>query len=488
MTATYVAKHVERCIATGQLGPGQRLPAAASVARQLGVSAITVRKALRQLREAGRVVMAEDGTLVVAGRAGSAEVAGSPELQARQTSAEALADTLREDVLTGGADRALPSAKELCARLKCSHHTLRAALRALVKKGTIIRQGSRYVAAAPGMRRAGRSAVYFVGEPSLLESATVQTFVMGMERELEALRWGQLRFLVADSPAQCGIPEDHRVAAYVHFRGESPSPWWDFAHRPSSIPTVVVTLHEVAAQERKAPPNLVMIAPDNRRAGCEVGAHLAAGGHTRCAYLSDLSLAEGCAMLRLQGLAEVFRLTPGRSGRTCRVFDASAVRTDTRLRTGALNEDISRVVDAAVHSSGLSETFVRREFRSAFGVLHWWNRYAALQPVFEEAFSDRSITAWVCAHDALAMLVHTFLAGKGAVPGRDIALASFDNSPLAYTLGITSYDFAFDRIGRTAAQCLAAPHLTLRDRSGRVHVPGLLVARASTAGRNVPAP
>ena len=323
--------------------------------------------------------------------------------------------------------------------------------------------------------------MYFAGELSVLEGATVQTFVMGMERELEALRWGQLRFLVGENPSRCEIPQDHLVAAYVHFRSETPSPWWDFMHRPSSIPSVVVTLHEVAAQERQTPPNLTMIAPDNRRAGREVGAHLAARGHTRCAYLSDMSLAEGCAMLRLQGLTEIFPPHPGAPGRTCRVFDASAVRTDTPLLTGALNDDISRVVDAAVRSSGLSEDFIRREFRGAYGVLHWWNRYAALLPVFEEAFADRSITAWVCAHDALSVLAHTFLAGKGTVPGREISLASFDNSPTAYTLGMTSYDFAFDRIGRTAAQCLAAPRLVARDRSGRVRVPGLLVARGSSA-------
>ncbi len=481
MKSTYIAGKLRRLIDSGQYLPGRRLPSTVGMARTLGASPATVRKALNDLFETGTLCRDENGRYVVAGGAHRPDPV--LEMGAEQRSAERVAEQLREDILSGGADRTLPSAKELTSVLGCSHRTLKSALGLLRHMGVVKRHGTGYVTSVPGQRRSSISAVSFVSEQSTLESGSVQTFVMGMERELEALRWGKLRFVIGDGPSGCTLPEEHQVAAYVHYSTHMRSPWWDYLHRPSSVPAVIVNLHEVPSAERARRPNLTMMALDNQRAGRDVATQLASMGHRKCAFFSDLTLTEGCAMLRLRGVQEVFAPEPSRALRTCRVYDTSAVPSEYQPPTTTINAQLREIEEATARQSSLLPATVRHEFAGAFGVVYWWNRYRELEPIFAEALTDTSVTAWVCSHDPMAALAHTFLANAGVAQSGGPALASFDNSASAYALGITSYDFAFDRVGRTAAQCLAAPHLVPTDRNRTVHTAGQLVTRGSSSRR-----
>jgi DNA-binding LacI/PurR family transcriptional regulator len=58
----------------------------------------------------------------------------------------------------------------------------------------------------------------------------------------------------------------------------------------------------------------------------------------------------------------------------------------------------------------------------------------------------------VCANDSLALLAHAFIVDRGGVPGRDIMLCGFDNSPFAAQLGLTTYDFCHDTMAAEAAR------------------------------------
>jgi DNA-binding LacI/PurR family transcriptional regulator len=139
--------------------------------------------------------------------------------------------------------------------------------------------------------------------------------------------------------------------------------------------------------------------------------------------------------------------------------------------------------------SGLPGLMVRQGFNAGYSLLRWWNGFAALRPVLVHTYADPSITAWVCSDDSLAVLAHAFILEKGRVPGRELTLASFDNSRMPNMLGITSYDFGFDIMGRLAANCLTSPHLVTVDKNNTVRTSGQLVARASSgraAGGGLP--
>jgi DNA-binding LacI/PurR family transcriptional regulator len=184
--------------------------------------------------------------------------------------------------------------------------------------------------------------------------------------------------------------------------------------------------------------------------------------------------------MRLQGLTQVFPTLASRHGRGCVVFDGSGLEWPSQAAMGQVNTTLERLRSVVLGESGLNEAFVRQSFDEAFGAVTWWSRYAGLAALFQSALADRSITAWVCATDNLAMLAHSFLAKNGVTPGKDVSLASFDNSWLSHGLGITSYDFGFDRMGRLAFHCLAAPQQVVRPGRTIVHAPGQLVTRAST--------
>jgi DNA-binding LacI/PurR family transcriptional regulator/DNA-binding transcriptional regulator YhcF (GntR family) len=475
----YLVNRIEELTVSGTFDREKRLPTLTALSHKFGASPVTVLKALKTLEAKGLIHSTRGGRFST-GREEPATRNTEHDILFHRTSAQIVSDAIRESVLATGTGGPLPSAKELAARHGCSHRTVRTALLSLVNDGVVRRRGAGYHAVVPGTKPSGHTSVYLVGTPSVLESAVGMGFVMGMERELEARQWGGLRYLTGDDPDRCTAPEDHLVAAYVHFCPDAYSSWATFLRRHAAIPAVMVNMHEVANQEPGSGRNIVTIMPDNRRAGREVALHCAANGHARCAFFSDITIEEGCAFLRLEGFTEMFRRQPAAAQRTCVVFEHSPMTAGADPRTNELNDTIDRVVESARRSSSLSPAFIHDGFYGAYGVLHWWNRFAALRPMFEEAYADRSITAWVCSHDPLAVLAHTFLAQKGAFAGREILLASFDNTQMSYSLGITSYDFGFDVMGRTAAYCLAAPHLVSIDKTNSVHLAGQLVARASS--------
>jgi DNA-binding LacI/PurR family transcriptional regulator len=297
---------------------------------------------------------------------------------------------------------------------------------------------------------------------------------------LEAQHWGGLRFLIGAGPESCILPQDHQVAGFVFYYDGKASVWQTYLRERRAVPTLWLNLHETEQPAHRPPRHFVTIIPDNRRAGRELGTHLAELGHRRCAFISEFALDQGCGYQRLCGLTEIFPRDPRRGSRSCVVFDGSAAAGGIDPRTGALNAQFDRVVEAMQRQSGLPGPMIRQRVDPGYGVLRWWNTFTSQRPLFEQAFADQSITAWVCACDEFAVLAGAFIREKGRKPGVDLSLAAFDNERIANTLGITSYDFGFDAIGRLAANCLAAPQTVRLDETRSIRIPGQLVARAST--------
>jgi DNA-binding LacI/PurR family transcriptional regulator len=107
----------------------------------------------------------------------------------------------------------------------------------------------------------------------------------------------------------------------------------------------------------------------------------------------------------------------------------------------------------------------------------------ALQPIFEKALADPSITAWITENDSTALLASKFLSSKGVVVPKDISLAGFDNLAFSYQFNITSYNFLISGIVQKAVYFILNPlHLSPRKRT-RIECPGTVVERGSTGRR-----
>jgi DNA-binding LacI/PurR family transcriptional regulator/DNA-binding transcriptional regulator YhcF (GntR family) len=465
-------------IASGALLPGERLPGIRSLAKHYHCAPVTVLAGLKALVVEHLVeVRRGSGYRVCAAASSPSEPADrQPTFLPRLSAAETIAATLREEILSGKGASTLASAKELRRRFGCSHHTLVDALAALEQSGLLRRRGSRYRAGAAEAEGAGLP-VHFLSPERRVQGSALP-LVMSLERELEEHGWARMHFV---DPAKEALPAAHQTAGFVYFQADSASGWADSLNRPVPVPTVVVDMHEAGMTDAQNRPYVYRIFPDNRRAGSDLASHLSKLGHKRCAYISSLRLDEGCALLRLQGVNQVFATKGNHDKRTCSVYDASRTEWPSLPGMTEMNRGLAAFRQTVSRASKLPERFVREWFDGAFSAVHWWSHYAGLRELFRSVLVESSITAWVCSDDSTAMLAHAFLQGPGRTPGRDIALASFDNSWLSYELGITSYDLGFDRMGHMAFQCLAAPQQVVRSGRTNVHAPGQLVTRDSTS-------
>jgi hypothetical protein len=106
---------------------------------------------------------------------------------------------------------------------------------------------------------------------------------------------------------------------------------------------------------------------------------------------------------------------------------------------------------------------------------------AALQLLFAQAISDPAITAWVAANDYIAVCAQEFLQAKGIdIPGR-ISLMSFDDSVLAMTHRITSFNFNLPGIVNAAFRHILQSKRESRSfRPRTIEIPGAIVERETT--------
>jgi DNA-binding LacI/PurR family transcriptional regulator len=103
------------------------------------------------------------------------------------------------------------------------------------------------------------------------------------------------------------------------------------------------------------------------------------------------------------------------------------------------------------------------------------------KPLFENALGDRTITAWVCSNDAIALSAMRFLRSRSAGVPEELSVVGFDNVPESRYNGLTTYNFNYPNI---AAEMLA---FVLSPRSGPtaqpsspVEIEGIFIEREST--------
>jgi hypothetical protein len=106
-----------------------------------------------------------------------------------------------------------------------------------------------------------------------------------------------------------------------------------------------------------------------------------------------------------------------------------------------------------------------------------------IEPLFKKAAADTACTAWVAANDDAASLALDYLRSrKISVPG-DVAVVGFDNDPIGFENGITSFDFDFPNITRQMLAFITRPSTVTRfTNKSIIEMPGFVIHRNSTSG------
>jgi hypothetical protein len=206
--------------------------------------------------------------------------------------------------------------------------------------------------------------------------------------------------------------------------------------------------------------------------GRGVGIHLRELGHERIAFLSTLHGTNWSAR-RLEGL----------QGAMEGVGEVVPFLLDGPVAPPPLPRELLRAIESAgAGTRRYGALFARHlaEIEAACSMLlRDERRIPTIEPLFEKALSDRSITAWVLSNDTQALIAIHWLRARGIdVPGQ-ISVVGFDDSNRGQDLGLTSWSFSEFDLAEAMVRHLVNP----LSGSGAVRIDGNLVARSTTARR-----
>lgn len=467
--------------------PSSRLPSIRTLAGSMGASPVTMNRVLKELAQAGvvKTVPGRDGYFP----AGYAPAPRRGAAAAPSVPGGRIADLILGDVLRGllPASGPLPTIKELCHRYGCHYSTLRRALEDLERRGVLTRYRKRYFYRPPVTKSPAGSNVYLLGTRRILHASTLHVYslVNGIERTLEHAGWSRLRHVI---PPRFGDPlvmPDPAVVSAVIFHVETGRSV-DLSGL-GNVPRVALSPGGLSEAGRRAvertSPGCFVVESDNRAAGRAAAIMLAELGHRRIAYIHDLDPgAQAWVKLRAEGLAEVFSPGGAPDGRTMTIERAPPAMPKTGGDDALVR--LGRAINAARRAARSADPhfpyeILQETFRSPHDLQMILLRGKKMGHHFRRLLDSGGSTAWVCANDMMAVLAMAFLKRNGVSVPEQISVMGFDNTLASWQLGITSYDFAYDRMGHLAAQAVINPSVVRRRFGRHAAIQGAIIPRES---------
>ncbi len=468
------------------LWPQGKLPSLRSLEGRYGVSRQTIHRAMQALVASKTLEQRPPsrGYFVK----GATQRAGP---NAGVSASERISRDLKRRVLQGEFQLAgaLPTCKVLQNSYRVSYATIRKALLALVAEGILQRTGSRFRIAEPIDKQRNARGIYLAGARQTLGMRITKwslDVIAGIERHTRDLGWEAPRYLLIDTATSdefsSKAPSAEDVAGFIVMH-----PWGILGRlrmiaAPQRFPYVVIDPGESYSPELRRQFSReeagYWLCADNQAAGRAIGAHFAAQGHRRIAFLSHLRRdTYRWIAYRLQGLSHFYR-----EADTSLTVLAPPQNASLSAPTRELIDGIERLNKQYVRRSDLPSAAVRMAAAELSYLQSLLSAQAGAEPLFAEALAQKDITAWVCVNDDLALIAREFLLRAGANPGGDIALAGFDNSMHARASDLTSYDFNLQQMGYAAVRCLVRPDLYARAANHANTIEGELMMRGSTRG------
>lgn len=470
-----------------------RLPSVSTLSSAIGVSRVTLLRAIRRLTDEGLIIPKRGSGTFIQPALPHAATALPQHRPLRRTPAQVARD-LRQRILRGrpGPGEGLPTVSALCRELGASHPTVARALRALVDEHLLVREGRRFLVSRLNSSSSTASVVLCAATDRRGSILMPNDLSSDLLRALEsaAVRLGTellFRLYPADRGRrlpQSAFPPTFRESAQpsdatgilVWQNGLSSRRVASIIADATKTGQAVVLLDEGISPSPSGSAGAVRFFPYGRtRPARDIARSLLAGGHRKIACLSANHESD-TSIRRLTVLSDTFAEAgyPGNvRAFTVRSSDleeylADAGTTARQLVKSTLDRVLSSDLSEATRAAATAAE------RATRGIL----ARDALMPLFRAAHADRSITAWVTGDDHLAAMALDFVSSQRVdVPG-DLALVSVGNSSLASAKGISSYDHNLPQLAHAALTCVLRPQVAGSSEHDD-EVPGALVFRDS---------
>lgn len=509
-----------RCADRAAYGDDPCLPGASVMAREAGVSHVTMLHALHQLAREGLIELHSGRRARVRpisarpehADPGTAGTNGTPGRY--RTRAEEVTRQLYRGILEGRfpVGSPLPPLKELCNRFGVSFATCRCALRRLTEREVLLHQRRRYV---PVLMRQGRSSggILLVGRAtqenvpiafpprgaaylSAIDRACAQ---FGVRLFTRTLRFSGTA-LVDEIDWREAVSRNTVLGVLIYATGIEPL-----------VPEVVAAVRRHAQvriailSEQSGPmswPQLhgdvaVVRTVDGYRAGRTIADYLLGLGHRRIAYVCP-RFGEGWSAPRLAGLRDAC----GDAGAVVQQMtwddtegDGAGVpaRAERLTERALLPLLAGRLTGIGVgFAAEAADRFQGEFFGTLRTRLNWYFKRGIPQvnrlvEAVRDLLHDSEITAWVLSNAESAVLCFDLLKACGVqVPGR-LSLAAFDDTPEMTRRRITCYDFdPRAAVQRCMAELLHGGDDRSRGLVREVRPEGVLAVRSTTARPRVP--
>jgi DNA-binding transcriptional regulator YhcF (GntR family) len=478
------------------------LPGRIELAARLDVSSNTVSIAIARLKCDGVLAGVQGQRPRVARPAGvSGPAIDKAQSRARpRRSWDAVAEHLKDDILTGAFHPAasLPDVKVLQARYDASYRTVRTALESLEKQEVLAHRGTRFcVPAISAPAGAARILFLWYSDKYFLPShETDCSLMLALERACFACGITLEKMVVTARGEKVFLrrheqPEELDTAIVNHYAGivylvswrgcvnQTVLAWFARMLKPLSIVDWL--------GDWKVPPSLAakkdlqwLASSACDRPGFDAARYLIGLGHRTIACFAPFAL--DWAKARVQGAARACLLAGESHSVVPFMHEGLLPEEDMDRLVRERSRELYSIYDAP---STIQPDYLagRTQLSAAAWIVHE-NAvyYDAARPLFEQALSNKEVTAWIGCNDTVALMAWSFLRSKGvAVPG-DISLIGFGNTLEAVKRDITSYDLNFSAAAATAVNFLLRPEWSSRFRTiARPRIDGFVIERGSTA-------
>lgn len=475
-----------------------RLPSVRVLSAASGVSHVSMLKAAHVLEGEGVLEVVKGRGLSVAGIPDEPVV--SPKPKWRQ-----LSEQVERDIVLGVFEpgRPLPQLKQLTARYGVDYRTLKRALDTLVGDGTLAVYGGTYHLSrlTTARQRAGgrgtrssRALVLLLthgtegGEQSRTQDPRYSQFLNVLERESilsdfrlklvsreEGLEW------FAHHPREPVIGHLVSFSNFLHF-GEQYDRLLSYG-LPVAVASTGSRFPSIHSPNRRLFRGFLTASTES--AGRDVGEYLYAHGHRRVAFICPYHKADW-SRARLRAIRGVYAKAGHEDAVTAFVKPEYSSNDDylgvaeSKPRPGEPTfPDIGGVMPELLSANVEHVHRLYRELYRDREILSY------CIPLFEAALADRSITAWVCSIDYIALFALDYLRSKRVAVPEQVSLLGYDDLEGARERTLSTYRFDMQTMARNMVNHILNPDYGPLKRTPQIAEIGGMVIERGTSG---PAP
>jgi len=464
--------------------PARPLPSVRSLATSLSTSTKTIVHALQLLVEKGSLCQDRVNGRYYLPNTNPRKSNNYENKNQDQWISQTLSNRIIDDLLTKSLIKksTLPSMNELRMKFHCSHAKISAVLKEMVKQGILKPEGRQFRLNAPISHRMQHSKIFITGLPRFLYNFPYSSIFREIELAFEDHGWPEPGYLLRDRKSNPPFPPEHEIAGVIALHHDlcKKNDIAPYLTRQRFSQVLIDPTESIDVDHRTK--DFTKIWPDNAYAGRIMAMHLLSEGHKRIAFLTHIPIGQTWLDRRIQGLQSIYPFEADQE-KSMTIFEVSNKLVDTSSTRDSfriLMNKIFRTSKILANEKHFpSGDFIHANTVRPLSTIVMFAELAHMfEPIFEKALQNSDLSAWVCVNDDLAALAQEFLRRKSGAKARKITIVGFDNLPHARMMELTSFDFAFEKMGRVAANSFLFPS-TFQSKK-LVRIRGNLIIRNSS--------